>query len=689
MDLPAVVDTDIFVTPATTAFGEIADAIKKARPSYVVIRRDFQGDTLNYAFPSEDVLRIGSGRGRQNSLLNALNLHETDHSNSISLAGVAKPLVVTGESATARRGVVLVSDQPVGVVGRMEPASGSALAGLARMVAAPKTEEEAIRARRIMPSLLPPVMDVSKLSPPVEYHIPKRGGSKFGAARVTVSAITCHFRAEMDQEVLVKRPARVDVLVSRELIDQVIDSTAAEGRAKIDPKRKIFIQVLPKVNFESVDKGWTEIDSPQPGAPQPLSFMVKATHVGEGEIWVVVRQGQVPLVTLILKPVIVKAEGETVRRAVATATTPEASKLAAPLHQLFITEQHNGNQLTYLFQLQAPDLKLLEWGTSRPILGDRMKYVTKLYEEIEKRWVSNQEDVENFTEELRAIGANMFDELLPANVQAGLWEYRDRIKSIMVIAEEPFIPWELVHISKPGKPLSEEMLFMGQMGLVRWLHEVGWPPEQLRIQKGKARYVIPHYPHPDYQLPQAEQEAVFLEQKFAAMAVEPRSSVVRKLLSKPGEFNLLHFACHGAAEQDNIANAQLLMEGRAEAENYIPDPLTATTVEHYANLSEGGNPPIIVLNACQVGRAGYKLTGIGGFAQAFLRRGAGAFVGTLWSVGDVPARNFTEKFYSRLLKGATIADATIVAREEARKAGDATWLAYVVYGHPHAKVKKK
>jgi hypothetical protein len=49
------------------------------------------------------------------------------------------------------------------------------------------------------------------------------------------------------------------------------------------------------------------------------------------------------------------------------------------------------------------------------------------------------------------------------------------------------------------------------------------------------------------------------------------------------------------------------------------------------------NRPIIVSNVCQAGRAGYKLTGIGGFALAFLKSGTGAFTGTLWSLFDGPA----------------------------------------------------
>jgi hypothetical protein len=38
------------------------------------------------------------------------------------------------------------------------------------------------------------------------------------------------------------------------------------------------------------------------------------------------------------------------------------------------------------------------------------------------------------------------------------------------------------------------------------------------------------------------------------------------------------------------------------------------------------------------------------------------------------------------MEGSTLAEAARKAREQAKAAGDATWLAYAVYGHPYLKV---
>jgi len=163
---------------------------------------------------------------------------------------------------------------------------------------------------------------------------------------------------------------------------------------------------------------------------------------------------------------------------------------------------------------------------------------------------------------------------------------------------------------------------------------------------------------------------------------------VRELLSDKS-FDLLHFACHAGAEGENVSQGKILLEGRIEGSGvdmkYIPAPIDATVVATYADMTEDdGTRPVVFLNACQSGRAGYRLASTGGFAQSFLKGGAGAFIGALWSVGDNPARIFTQEFYQQLLNKKTVWEAATAARNKAKTAGDATWLAYVVYAHPYA-----
>lgn len=82
----------------------------------------------------------------------------------------------------------------------------------------------------------------------------------------------------------------------------------------------------------------------------------------------------------------------------------------------------------------------------------------------------------------------------------------------------------------------------------------------------------------------------------------------------------------------------------------------------------------------QVGRLGYNLTGIGGFAQAFLHAGAGPFVGGRCVIRQ--RATFTKVFHDALREG----QERRRARAKARADGDATWVACVVYSHPEAKL---
>ncbi len=491
------------------------------------------------------------------------------------------------------------------------------------------------------------------------------------------------FSAGMDDPVVVGEVSSVEVRLGG---DDVVAAAAAAGTGEVTTGDRLVIQVMCRKGFAPVGPMRVETDVPAEGTSE-LYFDVRATDPGSGHIDVVIRQGAVPILTLTLRPEIVAERPASAGVATGSGVAVAAEPLTAPLHQLRINERLSDGQVVYDFDFESEELGVLIAATSAPLKVDRAAYVAGLFSEIEQRWIGSGQDADNFRQDLRAYGASLFEELIPPAIQEALWEHRHRVEAIQVLSTEPFVPWEVVHLKEPGGPLGTEEHFLGGKGLVRWLHG-SWPPDKIRVRPQRVMAVVPSYPEgTNFRLPEAEAELGYLQELFSATAVQPTVKDVRELLSAPGSFDLLHFAGHGTADQADVGNAKLMMEGRVEGGSYIPEYLNATTVAEFGNLiNEDGNRPMVMINACQAGRAGYQLTGIGGFAAAFTRAGAGAFVSSLWSVGDRPARTFTERFYQSLLAGSTVTDAVVESRRAAADAGDATWLAYTVYAHPHARL---
>lgn len=489
----------------------------------------------------------------------------------------------------------------------------------------------------------------------------------------------------MDRTVEVKKPVTIDVTISREQIAAAAGRAADGGAAPLALDRKLILELRPRKGFEAGGASRLDLDVASLGEEETYYFDVTPTDVGEGEVRVVARQGQTPLLTLTLKATIVEKLTRPSARASAegSASEPPPSK---PFHKLTIWENESGGQTVLTFELEAPELGLFDKWLSAPITGARDAYVRKLYKELEGYWAQNADDADQFLTQVRAYGMRLFDELVPEALRRTLWEKRDALRSIMIVSEEPFLPWELLHLHAPDKKtLPEEVLFLGQLGVVRWLHG-SWPPARLRLRD--VRYVIPDYPVETYVLPNAGAERQFLEQELGAKPVTPQFKDVRDLLATPDGFDVVHFACHGDNDPEQI-DARLMLQGRTEGNQYFPSLLPATVVSAVSRFAENGRHPIVVLNACQVGSQRLGLTTLGGFAQAFLGAGAGAFVAPLWSVGDREATVFARTFYSTLKEGKSMSEAAITAREAARAQpqADASWLAYAVYGYPHAQVE--
>ncbi|ACN13771.1 conserved hypothetical protein [Desulforapulum autotrophicum HRM2] len=700
----ARLDHDVLVALAEDSGMDTLERIQSNIPSYVVIERQWDEQILHYAFAAEEVIELASQQPEA-ILMDSLGLHETE----ASAEGPVDALPPSHEGAQrscSKRVIGLEDGRVIGVAeSEVLATSVDDLVLLADQVSSPIDDKGLVVARRVMPRFVhskPPLFRnlIDSVSLPVDFafdrsdgvSVRRTRGHSSGHAGAIISeptpvlppAVTCHALAEMDDEVVIGEVTSLDVTLSREIIGAT-KAVAAQGEISVKTDRKLTVELIPKKNFMAAGETRVEIDVPEDMQPEQLIFDVKATDAGEGEILVRVRQGVRPLVNLSLKTTIIAARTRPPVRRPQEATVIEEEPGPQPEHELSIFELERGGKWLYQFILRAPDLGVLGSWESKPFKGDRSDFIAEIYEDIEQRYLSNKEDYEQFQQELREVGAGLWDELFPEELQDTLWEYRDQIDNIMVLAEEPFIPWELVHFKPPKSGLPPETRFLGEFGLIRWLHNVGWPPVQLRAREGRCHYVIPYYPHPEYQLDEAEKEVDFLESSFKATLVEPHIAPVRKFLESKDGFDLLHFACHGFASSVDINRAELLLQGRIEGANYVTEKLRVSVIEQLSGIvADNGCRPIVTLNACQAGRAGYKMTSIGGFSRAFLKQGAGMLVATLWSVGDLPASKFTEMLYKRLLKNDNLGKAATAARLAAKQEGEATWLAYTVYGNPYA-----
>ena len=218
-----------------------------------------------------------------------------------------------------------------------------------------------------------------------------------------VATATCHFHARMADAVVVNTNATVEVSVSREMIEATRGPTSALAEAAVDLGQKLRVRIAPKLNFKSVGDGFKDIDPPESKKPIKLGFTVGATDLGDGEVWVIVQQGNCVLLTMKLFAKVVRELERAPRRKSVRGESTLGGDDSSALNQMTIVERVNGGQTTYDFSFLSEALGVHSVCTSNPIRGDRAHYVANLYKDIEERWVSSKRDAQDFAKDLRAF----------------------------------------------------------------------------------------------------------------------------------------------------------------------------------------------------------------------------------------------------------------------------------------------
>ncbi len=320
------------------------------------------------------------------------------------------------------------------------------------------------------------------------------------------------------------------------------------------------------------------------------------------------------------------------------------------------------------------------------LAGSAEEFHRHLFQQIEKLGERRELDGalvlgKEVERHLAGIGRELWDRLFNDPMRIAYRRFCKKIRTLLIISDEPWIPWEMVkpYDDDDDDPLDDKFL-AERFELTRWLR--GKRPAVTQMTVRQFIFVA------GKKLPLASKErdliAGLSRSRDGLQDVSPASPSVEALLAllDQGGVGLLHFATHGTFDPALPDQAGISLEdGSVLRPSQLHGP-TQTQI--------GRDRPLVFLNVCSSGRQAWSWTGLGGWADRWVRVcGCGAFLGPLWKVRDSAAFAFARGLYEALDRGEALGKAAWLGRQEARKAtpDDPSWLAYAVYGHPNASVR--
>ncbi len=292
---------------------------------------------------------------------------------------------------------------------------------------------------------------------------------------------------------------------------------------------------------------------------------------------------------------------------------------------------------------------------------------------------TTQTSPEKAERRLTAVGNRLWNELIPDELKQQYWQFKSKVKSILVTSDEPWVPWEMI---KPYRHVNgkeeQDSFWCQQFAISRWLSGPGTADEL------PVKIVLPVAPA-QINLLSVQEEVTFLGQLTSLrLGIKSVTALSRGLdledYIRENEFSILHFACHGMFDDTLPSESAIVL---------ADGPLRPSDLHLY--FDQKHPRPLIFINACHGGRVGLSFTGLGGWAEQFVKARVGAFVGAMWEVNDTLALQFAKTFYKALLQdNLTVAEAFRQSREAVRQAApyNSTWLAYSLYADPEARIQE-
>jgi len=525
-------------------------------------------------------------------------------------------------------------------------------------------------------------------------------------AQSTISTVTRYTDIELPAQVQVAR--RFPLIVGLTVAPSPDSADAQQFDAPLGAE--IHCMVTPGPALEVTNKRMQPLTVDATDS-QPVVFYLRATAAGDHQLqidfWY---DGQIiASSTQSVQAVDMAVTSQATHRAGPPLIAPDVT---APYPDLVMRITTVQNQLRY--ELSFGDLSFIS-VPGKALSSDPEQYRYNLLQKIEA--LSNGHDTgdDYVLRELTKIGQNLYKDLWSDELRREYRRFRKSVKTIQIISDEPWIPWELIkpYDDEDQADLVNDDFLALKFDLARWFTPA--TPPVATIQINSLACIAPS----DSGLPAAQQELDLLQQLATERQLQdytpttPDKSTVEALLSSGEAIRLWHFACHGDFDAAAPGQSPLFLQGAATApttargsERLVKlSGTTGATATHTPNRQHQLRPddlvgpvqtrlkrdrPFVFLNACRVGSGGMGLTGVGGWAKVLVADcGVGALLAPLWTINDDHAKAFAELFYQALQgDDITVAAATRTARKALRDRypNDPLWLAYSLYAHPNARV---
>ena len=158
--------------------------------------------------------------------------------------------------------------------------------------------------------------------------------------------------------------------------------------------------------------------------------------------------------------------------------------------------------------------------------------------------------------------------------------------------------------------------------------------------------------------------------------------------SEAPQYDILHLALHGQADQRQSSRSKLFFQGDAPSK----EDGQLYTYELYG-LALGAS--LTVLSACETGGGKiHKAEGVYSLARGFLYAGCPTVVTSLWKASDLPTARLMEAFYRELSTGCFVeeslwrAKTTFLEEANSRNAHPSNWATFVLIGKANVRMEE-